>query len=172
MRNRSFTAPQRAVGNSFTRATRTAAAMLSPTGQAPAPASSVDNWRLDQGLCQADAMLQRHQAHERIIYEPDLEPIDPSTEDKPWPGDLEPEDPSLSSQLRQAEDEEEDEEDMPRDEDGRFVERQDDEEEDEEDQPRAAAKEVDITIVDVDEEIEHEISDEEEPAYQLPQVPA
>src|SRR5215472_9894378 len=114
MRNRSFTAPERAVGNSFARANRTAAAMLSPTGQAPAPASSVDNWRLDQGLRQADAMLQRHQAHERIIYEPDLEPLDPSDSDTPWPGDLEPEDPSLSSQLRQAYEDEEDEEDMPR----------------------------------------------------------
>lgn len=95
--------------------------------------------------------------------------VDPDVnDDVPWQ-DLEPEDPSLSSQLE--DDEEEDEEDQPRDEAGRFA--RQDEEEDEEDSPEdMAAKDVDITIVDVDEEIEDGKDEEDEPAYQLPQVPA
>jgi hypothetical protein len=152
-------------------------------GGTPAPLSgSIAEAPAHQGrgsaqLALADRIINEARCYEsRVIVDPDLEPIDPDVEgdaDEPWE-DLEPEDPSISSQLKQ--DEEEDEEDEPRDEAGRFS-RQDDEEqpppEDEEEQ-QLAAKGVEITIIDVDEEIEDgDNSDEEdEPAYQLPQVPA
>jgi hypothetical protein len=147
--DRSFTVSREAVRAFAGRMLGGAPAPLSGSiAEAPAPISNPENWRLNQGLAQADAVLRQN----RIIYEPELEPIDPSTDDEPWPGDLEPEDPSLSSQLRQAEDDAE-EEPPP-----------------EEETAALQAKDVDITIVDVDEEIE--VPEDEEPAYQLPQVPA
>src|SRR5262249_5236430 len=134
--------------------------MLSGT---PAPLSrSIAEAPAHQGrgsaqLALADRIINEARRDEsRVIVDPDLEPIDPDVEgddDEPWE-DLEPEDPSISSQLKQ--DEEEGEEDQPRDETGRFS-RQDDEDEEQpppedEEEQQLAAKGVEITIIDVDEE--------------------
>ena len=128
--NRSFAAPQRAMF-------RAARALQTPLGRPGGPViTAAPGAGGGPALALANGILAREAARQRAI---DLE-------------DPEPYDPSLENQMP-AEDEEDDEE-M----------RQDDEEEptpeDEPTQGQPAGRDVDITIVDVDEEIEHGPDDE------------
>ena len=137
--NRSFAAPQRAMF-------RAARALQTPLGRPGGPViTAAPGAGGGPALALANGILAREAARQRAI---DLE-------------DPEPYDPSLENQMP-AEDEEDDEE-MARDDAGRFA-RQDEEEEppleDEPTQGQPPGRDVDITIVDVDEEIEAGPDDE------------
>ena len=138
-----------------------------PSAPAPTTPAPAHQGRGSANLRLADQILARER-HARTVIVPDLEPVDPDQGDVPWlDPELELPDPSFQQQL-----DEEDEEEPPRDEDGRFA-RQDEEEEpppdDEEMALAAAQRDTTVIIVDEDNELAGE---EDEPADQVPQVPA
>ena len=162
MLDRSFVAMNRAL----VRAPHTAAP-TAPTapigGLAPAPAHQ---GRGGGALALLDRIELHDAALRRDIVEPDFEPIDPDIYDPEW--DMEPDDPSISSAMddedddteaRANGDDEEDDDEMRARADGDDAEDDDTEEE----------RDVDITIVDIDEEIE---VDDDPENYQIPEVPA
>jgi hypothetical protein len=107
---------------------------------------SPEQWRSTAALREADRILR--QVRENVA--PELEPVDPDVNDGDPSRDTEPLDPTIdSAKARQAEDDEE--------------ERQTDDEDDDETRGLQQGKDVDITVIDVDEETE--LADEDELAY-------